>query len=94
MTTRLDVSDHLGGRWLRLRSNSFSTSNSQGAASCTACTALIDVVLATSRAGEEQGRIGPGLHDLREQEVEVMAENADRDKDFNVTDLDKCKVTM
>jgi len=44
--------------------------------------------------GERQGADGPGLKGLREQEVEVSAEDADKDKDFNVTDLHKCKVTM
>lgn len=48
----------------------------------------------TSHAGEEPGEDSPGLHNLREQEVEVVAEDADKDKDFNVTDLDMCKVTM
>lgn len=47
-----------------------------------------------SCTGKELGEDGLGLHGLREQEVEVPAENADKDKDFNVTDLDKCKVTM
>eukprot|EP00903_Cladosiphon_okamuranus_P012715 g11887.t1 len=46
------------------------------------------------RGDESGGEENPGLHDLREQEVEVVAENADKDKDFNVTDLDKCKVTI
>lgn len=47
------------------------------------------------RAGDdEQGGDGPGLHDLKDQEVQVVAENADKAKDFNLTDLDKCKVTM
>lgn len=48
----------------------------------------------SSLAGEKQGGDGPGLRDLKEQEVEVVEGDADKDKDFNVTDLHKCKVTM
>ena len=44
--------------------------------------------------GEGRGSDGPGLDGLREQEVDVLAEDADKDKDFDVTDLDQCKVTM
>lgn len=47
-----------------------------------------------TRAGAEQGEDGPGLSDLRGQEVDVLAEDADKDKDFNVVDLEQCKVTM
>eukprot|EP00752_Nemacystus_decipiens_P005588 g5057.t1 len=43
---------------------------------------------------QEQGGDGPGLHNLKEQELEVTAENADKDQDFNVTDVEKCKVTI
>ncbi|CAM9976902.1 unnamed protein product [Pylaiella littoralis] len=47
-----------------------------------------------TETGGEQGNVGPGLSGLRGQEVDVLAEDADKDKDFNVVDLDQCKVTI
>lgn len=44
--------------------------------------------------GEKEGEGGPGLRGMKGREVEVLAEDADKDKDFNVADLDNCKVTM
>ncbi|CAM9229294.1 unnamed protein product, partial [Scytosiphon promiscuus] len=45
---------------------------------------------------QEQGRpgSGPSLRGLTGEEVDVPAEDADEDKDFNVADLDRCKVTI
>lgn len=48
----------------------------------------------TPVAGEKEGDAGPGLSGMKGRDVEVLAEDADKDKDFNVTDLDNCKVTM
>ncbi|CAM9814138.1 unnamed protein product [Ectocarpus fasciculatus] len=44
--------------------------------------------------GEMEGEGGPGLRGMKGREVEVSAEDADKDKDFNVADLDNCKVTI
>ncbi|CAN0028694.1 unnamed protein product [Ectocarpus sp. 4 AP-2014] len=44
--------------------------------------------------GEKEGDGGPGLRGMKGREVEVLAEDADKDKDFNVADLDSCKVTI
>lgn len=34
------------------------------------------------------------MRGLTGEEVDVLAEDADKDKDFNVSDLHRCKVTM
>ncbi|CAB1101520.1 unnamed protein product [Ectocarpus sp. CCAP 1310/34] len=44
--------------------------------------------------GEQEGEGGPGLRGVKGREVEILAEDADKDKDFNVADLDSCKVTI
>lgn len=46
------------------------------------------------RGHGEEGEEGPGLRDLSGQEVDVAAEDADKEKDFNLTNLSQCKVTM
>lgn len=40
------------------------------------------------------GGDGPGLHGLKGKTIEVKAEDAHKDKDFNAADLEECTVKM
>ncbi|CAM9531762.1 unnamed protein product, partial [Laminaria digitata] len=42
----------------------------------------------------EAGEEGPGLRQLKGQQIEVKSELADKDKDFNLADLDNCTVSI
>lgn len=48
----------------------------------------------TSGTGPPKEGEGPALRGLTGQVLDVKAQDASRDKDFNVADLDKCTVTM
>lgn len=45
-------------------------------------------------AEQEGGQEGPGLRRLKGQQLEVKEGDADKDRDFNLADLDNCTVTM